>query len=121
MLPKEASMVKLFVTETARRVALEGMQMMGGYGYSSEYDMGAPRPRRPRLHHLRRHLGDPARHHRQDSGPSSYRPLCPFTARCTRSNGTAGRPVSDLAHWSIKPFGCSQSASWVTPSRERRG
>ncbi len=39
MLPKEASMVKLLVTETARRVALEGMQMMGGYGYSSEYDM----------------------------------------------------------------------------------
>jgi alkylation response protein AidB-like acyl-CoA dehydrogenase len=39
MLPKEASMVKLFVTETSKRVALEGMQMMGGYGYSSEYDM----------------------------------------------------------------------------------
>ncbi|HET9121242.1 MAG TPA: acyl-CoA dehydrogenase family protein [Solirubrobacterales bacterium] len=39
MLPKEASMVKLFVTQTAQRVALEGMQMMGGYGYSSEYDM----------------------------------------------------------------------------------
>jgi isovaleryl-CoA dehydrogenase len=39
MLPKEASMVKLFVTETAQKVALEGMQMMGGYGYSSEYDM----------------------------------------------------------------------------------
>ena len=39
MLPKEASMVKLYVTETAQKVALEGMQMMGGYGYSSEYDM----------------------------------------------------------------------------------
>jgi isovaleryl-CoA dehydrogenase len=39
MLPKEASMVKLFVTETVQRVTLEGMQMMGGYGYSSEYDM----------------------------------------------------------------------------------
>ena len=39
MLPKEASMVKLFVTETAQKVALDGMQMMGGYGYSSEYDM----------------------------------------------------------------------------------
>jgi alkylation response protein AidB-like acyl-CoA dehydrogenase len=39
MLPREASMVKLFVTETSKRVALEGMQMMGGYGYSSEYDM----------------------------------------------------------------------------------
>ena len=39
MLPSEASMVKLFVTEVAKRVTLEGMQMMGGYGYSSEYDM----------------------------------------------------------------------------------
>ncbi len=39
MLPREASMVKLFVTEMAKRTALEGMQMMGGYGYSSEYDM----------------------------------------------------------------------------------
>jgi isovaleryl-CoA dehydrogenase len=39
MLPREASMVKLLVTETAKKVALEGMQMMGGYGYSSEYDM----------------------------------------------------------------------------------
>jgi alkylation response protein AidB-like acyl-CoA dehydrogenase len=39
MLPREASMVKLYVTEVAKRVALEGMQMMGGYGYSSEYDM----------------------------------------------------------------------------------
>jgi alkylation response protein AidB-like acyl-CoA dehydrogenase len=39
MLPKEASMVKLFVTDVTKRVTLEGMQMMGGYGYSSEYDM----------------------------------------------------------------------------------
>ncbi len=39
MLPKEASMVKLYVTETAKKITLEGMQMMGGYGYSSEYDM----------------------------------------------------------------------------------
>jgi alkylation response protein AidB-like acyl-CoA dehydrogenase len=39
MLPKEASMVKLYVTEVTKKVALEGMQLMGGYGYSSEYDM----------------------------------------------------------------------------------
>jgi alkylation response protein AidB-like acyl-CoA dehydrogenase len=39
MLPREASMVKLHVTEVAKRVSVEGMQMMGGYGYSSEYDM----------------------------------------------------------------------------------
>ena len=38
-------MVKLFVTGTAQRVALEGMQMMGGYGYSSEYDMERLVPR----------------------------------------------------------------------------
>ena len=38
-LPREASMVKLFVTEVAQKAALQGMQMMGGYGYSSEYDM----------------------------------------------------------------------------------
>ena len=39
MLPREASMVKLKVTETAKRMALEGMQMMGGYGYAKEFDM----------------------------------------------------------------------------------
>jgi len=38
---REASMAKLKVTETAKRVALEGMQMMGGYGYATEYDMEA--------------------------------------------------------------------------------
>jgi alkylation response protein AidB-like acyl-CoA dehydrogenase len=38
MLPKEASMVKLKATEVAKQVALEGMQMMGGYGYATEYD-----------------------------------------------------------------------------------
>jgi alkylation response protein AidB-like acyl-CoA dehydrogenase len=39
MFPREASMAKLKVTETAKRVALEGMQMMGGYGYATEYEM----------------------------------------------------------------------------------
>jgi alkylation response protein AidB-like acyl-CoA dehydrogenase len=33
------SMAKIKTTETAKRVALEGMQMMGGYGYACEYDM----------------------------------------------------------------------------------
>jgi alkylation response protein AidB-like acyl-CoA dehydrogenase len=37
--PREASMAKLKVTETAKQIALEGMQMMGGYGYATEYDM----------------------------------------------------------------------------------
>jgi len=38
-LARLTSMAKLKVTETAKRAALEGMQMMGGYGYASEYDM----------------------------------------------------------------------------------
>ncbi|MFF0815688.1 acyl-CoA dehydrogenase family protein [Rhodococcus sp. NPDC003318] len=41
MLAREASMAKLKATETAKRVALEGMQMMGGYGYATEFDMEA--------------------------------------------------------------------------------
>jgi alkylation response protein AidB-like acyl-CoA dehydrogenase len=39
MFAREASMAKLKATEMAKRTALEGMQMMGGYGYATEYDM----------------------------------------------------------------------------------
>lgn len=39
MFPREASMAKLKVTELAKQMTLEGMQMMGGYGYATEYDM----------------------------------------------------------------------------------
>ncbi|MFF5083290.1 acyl-CoA dehydrogenase family protein [Actinoplanes sp. NPDC000266] len=39
VLPRESSMVKLKTTEVAREMALAGMQMMGGYGYATEYDM----------------------------------------------------------------------------------
>jgi isovaleryl-CoA dehydrogenase len=39
MLPQEASMAKLAATELAKRVALEGVQIMGGYGYATEYPM----------------------------------------------------------------------------------
>jgi len=39
MLPHEASMAKLACTELAKRCALEGMQIMGGYGYATEYPM----------------------------------------------------------------------------------
>ncbi len=36
---RATSMSKVKVTETAKKVALEGVQMMGGYGYSTEFDM----------------------------------------------------------------------------------
>ncbi len=38
-LARLTSMAKVKVTETAKQVALEGLQMMGGYGYATEYDM----------------------------------------------------------------------------------
>jgi butyryl-CoA dehydrogenase len=35
------SMAKIKTSEIAKRIALEGMQMMGGYGYATEYDMAS--------------------------------------------------------------------------------
>jgi alkylation response protein AidB-like acyl-CoA dehydrogenase len=34
---KEASMAKLFATETARNVTIRAVQMLGGYGYTKDY------------------------------------------------------------------------------------
>lgn len=34
---KEASMAKLFATEMAKKVALQAVQMLGGYGYTRDY------------------------------------------------------------------------------------
>ena len=39
LFPREASMCKLKATELAKRMTLDAMQMMGGYGYAVEYDM----------------------------------------------------------------------------------
>lgn len=36
---RRTSMSKVRMTEVAKRVALEGVQMMGGYGYATEYGM----------------------------------------------------------------------------------
>ncbi|MHB9756817.1 acyl-CoA dehydrogenase family protein [Streptomyces sp. BYX5S] len=41
VLAREASMAKLKCTELAKHVTLEGMQMLGGYGYATEYGMEA--------------------------------------------------------------------------------
>jgi alkylation response protein AidB-like acyl-CoA dehydrogenase len=38
-LAREGSMAKLKCTEVAKSVALEGMQLMGGAGYTVEYGM----------------------------------------------------------------------------------
>ena len=36
---KEASMAKYYAAETAQRVATKGMQVLGGYSYTMDYDM----------------------------------------------------------------------------------
>ena len=41
LLPREASMVKLKATETSKRMTIDAMQMMGGYGYATEFDAEA--------------------------------------------------------------------------------
>ncbi|HNP56640.1 MAG TPA: acyl-CoA dehydrogenase family protein [Gordonia sp. (in: high G+C Gram-positive bacteria)] len=38
MYPREASMVKLKATEVSKAMTIDGMQMMGGYGYTKEFD-----------------------------------------------------------------------------------
>ena len=35
---KETSMAKYLTSETAKKVALQGVQILGGYGYTMEYD-----------------------------------------------------------------------------------
>ena len=35
----ESAMAKYYATETAKKVSLQGMQILGGYGYTMEYDM----------------------------------------------------------------------------------
>lgn len=39
VLSRESSIAKLQATELAKHVTLEGMQMMGGYGYATEFEM----------------------------------------------------------------------------------
>jgi isovaleryl-CoA dehydrogenase len=36
---KEASMAKLFASETAMKIALNAVRIHGGYGYSTEFDV----------------------------------------------------------------------------------
>ncbi|GAC69423.1 acyl-CoA dehydrogenase family protein [Gordonia soli] len=38
LLPREASMAKLKATETSKKMTIDAMQMMGGYGYATEFD-----------------------------------------------------------------------------------
>jgi hypothetical protein len=53
-------MVKLFVTETDQRVAVDGMQAIRGLGYG--VGRGAPRPRNARPH-------DPSMHAEREAPP----------------------------------------------------
>ena len=66
MFPTEASMAKLKATEVAKHVSLEGMQMMGGYGYALRVRHGAHVRATLVDVDLRRHERDPARDRLED-------------------------------------------------------
>ena len=121
MFPREASMAKLKVTETAKQVALEGMQMMGGYGYATEYDMEGHVRHDARLDDLRRHERDPARHHRQDV--RAVNPLRPARRRvaCWRGRASlrSGCPPPDASSASREGRRASGTARWRARWRER--
>ena len=66
---------------------------------------GAPRPPHPRRHDLRRHLRDPAQHHRQD-------------ARALGPRGLRGRPPGGMVGFeSEEGFGCPRSGRAETRPR----
>ena len=66
MLPQEASMAKLAATELAKRCA-RGRADHGRLRLRERVPDGAPPAHRRRDDDLRRHLGDPEEHHRQDA------------------------------------------------------
>jgi len=51
----EASILKVFGTETLDFVADESLQILGGYGFTAEYPVRAAIPRRAHQPHLRGH------------------------------------------------------------------
>ena len=86
--PAVTSMAKVKVTETAKQIALEGMQMMGGYGYACEYDMER-HVRRAGADDLRRHQRDSARDHLPVAG--SLKPSRSWVSLRSRSTSKRGR------------------------------
>ena len=67
----ESSMAKLFAGEAAVQVALDAIQIHGGYGYIKEYNGRALPPRLQARHDRRGHeRGPEARHRPRAAGPS---------------------------------------------------
>ena len=98
-------MAKLKATEMAKQIALEGMQMMGGYGYATEYDMERHVRTTLVIDDLRRHQRDPARDHLQDDGAVGRRTSRRFAdqdARRLRArvNSSAGNGALLTRRWS---------------------
>ena len=61
----EASIAKLFVSESCKTASLDALQLHGGYGYMKEAGLSAGGARQHRIDHLLRHLRNPAEHHRE--------------------------------------------------------
>ena len=68
---REISMAKLLSSETYAKVANLGMQILGGYGYTMEFDMQRHFRDSRGLDDRGRHVADPAQPHRQPDGAQS--------------------------------------------------
>ena len=91
---KHDGMTMIWVPREVEGMEVVPIETMGGRETNTVYfdecevpSVGAPRPRHPRLHHLRRHLRDPARHHRQDARPiaAAAAPRAPVCRHPSRS------------------------------------
>jgi hypothetical protein len=92
----EAGMAKYFATEAGQENALEAMRIFGGYGYSKEYNVERPVPRRAPAADRRRHQRAAAHHHRQatdreEPGVNARDPMASVTL--FRQRGRAARPT----------------------------
>ena len=120
LFPREASMCKLKATELAKRMTLEGMQMMGGAGYAVEYDM----ERQVRVALVRATKIAPNAARGKSSAKSSARRGIPSFSRRRMIRTRAAPPMSKLAmmpetltksRYSLGPN--SASVSSTLPSR----
>ena len=87
-LGKYSAMAKLFASDTAMAVTVEAVQVLGGYGYVSEYPVERDDARREDHPDLRGHERDPA---------ARDRPRCDEQLAVERRTACAGDAASMLA------------------------
>ena len=113
-------MVKLYLSESFLQSSLDALQIHGGYGYMTEYELEREVRDAVAQPHLLRHVGHPAQHRRAEpravSDDDSLHDLVAASAERirTRIGGRRRRAIADLrgARRAVEPARatCSRSA-----------